>query len=71
MVTGGKPMKVIVDRERCVSSGNCADLVPLVFTQDGTTGIVELLDEHPDEALREAVRNAARVCPALAITIEE
>lgn len=64
-------MKVIIDRSRCVSSGNCADLVPLVFTQDSVTGIAELLQENPDDSLREALKNAARVCPAQAISIEE
>ncbi|MEO8752150.1 MAG: ferredoxin [Casimicrobiaceae bacterium] len=64
-------MRVIVDRGRCVSSGNCADLAPLVFTQDDDSGVVVLLQEHPDESLREVVRRAAMLCPSQAIRVEE
>lgn len=66
-----KSLRVIVDTKRCVSSGNCADLVPGVFTQDDDTGVVILLKERPDPALREAVRKAALCCPSQAISVEE
>lgn len=71
MVTTTKPLRLIVDRERCVSSGNCADLAPLVFTQDDDTGVVILLMEHPEESLREVVKRAAMLCPSQAIRVEE
>jgi ferredoxin len=66
-----KSLKVIVDTKRCVSSGNCADLVPAVFTQDDNTGVVMLLQERPDASLAEVVRKAALCCPSQAISIEE
>ena len=65
------PLKVIVDTTRCVSSGNCADLVPGVFTQDDSTGVVVLLQEYPDPSLRQKVKKAALCCPSQAFVVEE
>jgi ferredoxin len=71
VVTQHKCLRVVVDNERCVSSGNCADIAPLVFTQDDDTGVVILLKEHPDDSLREAVLRAASLCPSQAIAVHE
>jgi ferredoxin len=64
-----KKLQVTVDAARCASSGNCADLEPLVFSQDDRTGVVILLQAEPDPALREAVERAAMLCPAQAIKV--
>jgi ferredoxin len=64
-------MKVVVDEERCVAAGQCVGSAPDVFDQRDEDGIVVLLDENPPPALADAVRNAAVVCPALAIRIED
>ncbi|WP_416967947.1 ferredoxin [Streptomyces sp. 4F14] len=64
-------MKVVVDEEKCVAAGQCVAAAMDVFDQREDDGIVVLLDAHPSDELAEDVRNAAAVCPALAIRIEE
>ena len=64
-------LKVIVDRERCVGSGECVFTAPDIFDQDEADGIVLLLTDTPEEALWDAARQAARQCPANAIRVEE
>ncbi|MCY4394880.1 MAG: ferredoxin [Rhodospirillaceae bacterium] len=64
-------LKVIVDRERCVGSGECVFTAPGIFDQDDDDGIVMLLTDTPEEALWDAARRAARQCPAKAIMVEE
>ena len=62
-------VRVIVDRDACIGSGNCVLTAPDVFDQD-EEGTVVLLDEEPS-GLDDDVRLAALQCPALAITVEE
>jgi ferredoxin len=64
-------MKVVVDTEKCVAAGNCVAAAMDVFDQRDEDGIVVLLNENPPPELEEDVRNAAAVCPALAIRIED
>ncbi|MFJ2271608.1 ferredoxin [Streptomyces sp. NPDC087849] len=64
-------MKVIVDRNKCVASGQCVLTTPEVFDQDEEDGIVVLLTETPPEHLAGSVRQAAALCPARAIWVEE
>lgn len=64
-------MKVVVDTEKCVAAGNCVAAAMDVFDQREEDGIVVLLDENPPPELAQDVRNAAAVCPALAIRIED
>jgi ferredoxin len=63
--------KLTVDQDKCCGAGQCVVLAPEVFDQRGEDGIVVLLDETPDDALHAHVREAASVCPAAAITVEE
>jgi ferredoxin len=65
-------MKISVEPSKCVASGMCVLVEDSVFDQDEATGTVRLLAAtDPPEAVRENVREAARVCPALAISITE
>lgn len=64
-------MKVVIDEEKCVAAGNCVAAAIEVFDQRDEDGIVVLLNEFPSAELADDVRQAAAVCPALAITIEE
>ncbi|MGW1787285.1 ferredoxin [Streptomyces sp. NPDC001858] len=64
-------MKVVVDEEKCVAAGQCVAAAMDVFDQREDDGIVVLLEENPPAEQADDVRNAAAVCPALAIRIEE
>lgn len=64
-------MKVVVDEEKCVAAGQCVAAAMDVFDQRDEDGVVVLLNENPSPELADDVRNAAAVCPALAIHIEE
>ncbi|WP_217547875.1 ferredoxin [Streptomyces sp. GbtcB6] len=64
-------MKAAVDQDRCVGSGQCVLMAPDVFGQRDEDGIVVLRNEFPPVELYDDVRQAARVCPALAIELDE
>jgi ferredoxin len=64
-------VKVTVDQDRCVSSGQCVLNAGDVFDQRDDDGVVFLLTENPAPELATATRNAAEACPAMAIHIEE
>lgn len=64
-------MKVIVDQNKCVASGQCVLATPRVFDQREEDGIVVLLTETPPEDLADDVRQAVALCPAQAIWLEE
>ncbi|WP_326559266.1 ferredoxin [Micromonospora sp. NBC_01796] len=64
-------MKVTIDQDRCVASGQCVTAATTVFDQRDEDGIVVLLDPSPPGELADDVRHAAAVCPALAITLTE
>ncbi len=64
-------MKVIVDQDKCVSSGQCVLNAAEVFDQRDEDGVVVLLTENPPVDQESNARKAAAACPALAIYIEE
>jgi ferredoxin len=64
-------MKVLIDQDKCVGSGQCVLASPDVFDQRDEDGMVVLLRENPAPELYEEVREAARICPALAIELVE
>ncbi|SEH71563.1 Ferredoxin [Mycolicibacterium rutilum] len=64
-------MKVTVDQDKCVSSGQCVLNAGDVFDQRDDDGVVVLLDDSPSEDRAEDARKAAAACPALAIHIED
>ena len=64
-------MKVHVDQEACVASGQCVMAAEDVFDQRDEDGVVVLLEPEPSPDRAADVRQAAAVCPALAITVEE
>jgi ferredoxin len=64
-------MKVTVDQDKCVSSGQCVLNASDVFDQRDHDGVVVLLDDSPADQQQDNVRKAAAACPALAIDIEE
>lgn len=64
-------MKVTVDQDKCVSSGQCVLNASEVFDQRDDDGVVMLLTANPPAEQAENARKAAAACPALAIDIEE
>jgi ferredoxin len=64
-------MKVAVEQDKCVGAGQCVLLAPDVFDQRDEDGTVVLLQENPPAELHDDVRQAAQVCPALAIQLAE
>jgi ferredoxin len=64
-------MRVNVDQDKCISSGQCVLSTPEVFDQRDSDGVVVLVTETPPAEHHEDVRQAARMCPALAITVDE
>ncbi len=64
-------MKVIVDEAKCCGAGQCVLIAPEVFDQRDEDGIVVLLEPEPAEDQHTAVREAAAVCPAAAIQLDD
>ena len=64
-------MKVVADLDLCQGHQNCQAEAPAVFGFDEDADRVVLLDEHPDDSLRDAVRSAVRYCPAMALSMED
>jgi ferredoxin len=64
-------MKVTVDQDKCVSSGECVLNASDVFDQRDDDGVVVLLNNSPPQDQAENARQAAAACPALAIHIQE
>jgi ferredoxin len=64
-------MRVRADLDLCQGHQNCQAEAPTVFGFDDDADKVVVLDEQPDESLRDAVRAAVRYCPAMALTMED
>lgn len=64
-------MRVTIDQEKCIGSGQCVLTAADVFDQREDDGIVVLLNAEPSPRSYGDVRRAAEVCPALAIAITE
>ncbi|WP_243788419.1 ferredoxin [Saccharopolyspora gloriosae] len=64
-------MQVIVDEDKCCGAGTCVMVAPDVFDQRDEDGVVVLLDAQPSAGLHDGVREAANMCPAAAITLDE
>jgi ferredoxin len=64
-------MKVTVDQDKCISSGQCVLNASEVFDQRDEDGVVVLLSDNPGDEQADDVRKAAAACPSLAIHIED
>ncbi|MFC9648497.1 MULTISPECIES: ferredoxin [unclassified Streptomyces] len=64
-------MEVQLDQDKCCGAGQCVLVAPEVFDQRDEDGIAFVLDARPPAALHEQVREAALICPAAAIRLEQ
>jgi ferredoxin len=64
-------MKVVADATKCCGSGMCVLTDPDVFDQSEDDGTVVVLDVEPAASHHAAVRAAAALGPAGAITVHE
>lgn len=63
-------MRVVVDWDLCESNALCMAAAPEVFElQDDDTLLI--LQETPDESLRDKVANAVHACPKMAISLQD
>ncbi|GLW11249.1 ferredoxin [Microtetraspora sp. NBRC 13810] len=62
-------MRIDIDEPACIGSGQCVLIAPEVFGQRDEDGTVVLLRPEPGAESREAVHEAAGVCPARAIMV--
>nr|WP_269787500.1 ferredoxin [Streptomyces guryensis] len=66
----GIDMKVELEADKCVASGQCVLAAMDVFDQDDD-GIAILLEDEPAPELLDDVKEAIAVCPAAAIRLVE
>ena len=64
-------MRVTVDQERCIGSGQCVLTAADVSSQREDDGVVVLLNAEPPTGSYRDVRRAAGTCPAMAIAVTE
>ncbi|MFD7492216.1 ferredoxin [Streptomyces sp. NPDC059832] len=62
-------MQISIDRDRCIGAGQCALTAPKVFTQDDD-GFSELLPGYEAALDGATVKEAVRVCPVQAISLD-
>lgn len=62
-------LKVVLEQDKCVASGQCVTAAGTVFDQRDDDGIAILLTDAPAPEQEAAIRLAAAVCPVLAIHV--
>ena len=62
-------MRVVVNFDRCQSNAVCMSIAPEVF-EVRDDGNLYVLQETPDESLRDKVQESVDACPMMAISIE-
>jgi ferredoxin len=64
-------VRAVADLDLCQAHQMCQVEAPGVFGFDNAADWVVVLQEHPDESLRDQVQAAVRYCPAMALSLEE
>ncbi len=63
---GAEKLHVTVDHQQCQGVGYCERVAPEVFRL-GDDALSHVIDPHPPESERDAVEEAATLCPSRAI----
>lgn len=64
-------MHITIDETKCCGAGQCVLAAPDLFDQREDDGIVILLNAHPPVEQYAQAREAAAVCPAALIDVQE
>jgi ferredoxin len=64
-------MRVAADLDLCQGHAECVEEAPTVFAYDEQTRQVDVLQEHPEESLRDQVKAAVAYCPAMALSLTD
>ncbi|WP_329453918.1 ferredoxin [Streptomyces sp. NBC_01497] len=64
-------MNISIDFDKCCGAGQCVLAAPDVFDQRDDDGVVVLLHPRPSAEQEENVRQAAALCPAAVIKVEQ
>jgi ferredoxin len=64
-------MRAIADRGLCQGHQMCQGEAPDIFGFDEEADLVVVLQEYPDEELRDQLRAAVTYCPAMALSMED
>ena len=63
-------MKVLADKDVCISAGNCVMAASAVFDQDDDGIVMVLVDDVP-EGEEDHVREAVKLCPSQALRVAD
>jgi ferredoxin len=64
-------MKIVLEEDVCMGYANCVIEAPELFDIDEDTDKAVVLVERPQGEQQDAAREAVRVCPAVALRLEE
>jgi ferredoxin len=64
-------MHITIDEHRCIGAGQCVLAAPSVFDQREDDGVVILLNADPPDSESAGVRDAAALCPAAVIEVQQ
>ncbi|GAB3175598.1 ferredoxin [Myceligenerans halotolerans] len=65
-------LRVIINPDTCIASGNCGRIAPRVFAyREEDDGFVSVIDENPPESEWASVREAEVLCPSATIRVED
>jgi ferredoxin len=64
-------MHITIDEHKCIGAGQCVLAAPSVFDQREDDGVVVLLNADPPDSDIADVRDAAALCPAAVIEVQQ
>jgi ferredoxin len=64
-------MKIVADTNVCIGAGQCVLTEPALFDQSEEDGTVIVLNAEPEGEFADKAREAVRICPSQALSIQE